>query len=200
MFAGEPIASGLQKSNITSAIQSAMISSTSAAPGAKAGTSKEVHGLQRKVLEKNSAPIPTMTSSRVFKDLSALTSRDMNGRLKRKGTPIEEAAEEPVKNVERQERQMKALKKSSVATVQKVRRRDPKPGYCENCMDKFDDFDEVCFIVFAANSRFLLTVTQHILSRKHRRFAEKHENWRDLDALIRQLNRPLREELKTWPH
>lgn len=182
MFAGEPVASGLQKSNITSAIQSAMISSTSAAPGAKAGTSKEVHGLQRKVLEKNSAPIPTMTSSRVFKDLSALTSRDMNGRLKRKGTPIEEASEEPVKNVERQERQMKALKKSSVATVQKVRRRDPKPGYCENCMDKFDDFDE------------------HILSRKHRRFAEKHENWRDLDALIRQLNRPLREELKTWPH
>ena len=23
------------------------------------------------------------------------------------------------------------------------RRRDPKPGYCENCRDKFDDFEEV---------------------------------------------------------
>lgn len=33
-----------------------MISSTAAQPGAKAGTSKEIHGLKRKVLEKNSGP------------------------------------------------------------------------------------------------------------------------------------------------
>ena len=25
----------------------------------------------------------------------------------------------------------------------KQKKRDMKPGYCENCMDKFDDFDEV---------------------------------------------------------
>ncbi|KAL8651802.1 MAG: hypothetical protein Q9226_004542, partial [Calogaya cf. arnoldii] len=55
-FNGEPAASGMQASNITSAIRSQMISSTAAQPGAKAGTSREIHGLQRKVLEKNSGP------------------------------------------------------------------------------------------------------------------------------------------------
>ncbi|KAI4179651.1 MAG: hypothetical protein LQ346_007151, partial [Caloplaca aetnensis] len=54
-FNGEPAASGMQPSNITSAIRSQMISSTAAQPGAKAGTSKEVHGLKRKVLEKNTS-------------------------------------------------------------------------------------------------------------------------------------------------
>jgi len=36
-------------------------------------------------------------------------------------------------------------------------------------------------------------VLQHVLSRKHRKFAEKVENWKDLDALLNQLARPLRE-------
>jgi regulatory subunit for Cdc7p protein kinase len=36
-------------------------------------------------------------------------------------------------------------------------------------------------------------ISQHVLSRKHRRFAEKVENWKELDALLSQLSRPLRE-------
>jgi regulatory subunit for Cdc7p protein kinase len=38
-----------------------------------------------------------------------------------------------------------------------------------------------------------LTHLQHVLSRKHRKFAEKVENWKELDALLNQLARPLRE-------
>jgi regulatory subunit for Cdc7p protein kinase len=34
------------------------------------------------------------------------------------------------------------------------------------------------------------------LSRKHRKFAEKVENWKDLDALLNQLARPLREAVE----
>ncbi|KAI7326278.1 hypothetical protein KC315_g7604 [Hortaea werneckii] len=50
--------------------------------------------------------------------------------------------------------------------------RDPKPGYCENCRDKFDDFDE------------------HIQSRKHRKFAMTQDNWKELDELLGKLKRP----------
>jgi regulatory subunit for Cdc7p protein kinase len=38
-----------------------------------------------------------------------------------------------------------------------------------------------------------LTILQHIQSRKHRKFAEKLDNWQELDALLNQLARPLRE-------
>jgi regulatory subunit for Cdc7p protein kinase len=58
----------------------------------------------------------------------------------------------------------------------KERRRDPKPGYCENCRDKFDDFEE------------------HIMTRKHRKFATNKANWADLDALLEELQRPLNDE------
>ncbi|KAI5297550.1 hypothetical protein KEM56_004738, partial [Ascosphaera pollenicola] len=61
--AREPAASGVQPSNITSAIRSQMISSTAAGTGAKAATSKEVHELKRKVLENNiSKPLAIATN------------------------------------------------------------------------------------------------------------------------------------------
>ncbi|PWZ02630.1 hypothetical protein BCV70DRAFT_3501 [Testicularia cyperi] len=49
-----------------------------------------------------------------------------------------------------------------------------KPGYCENCRVKYDDFNG------------------HILSRKHRKFATDDANFVDIDALIlRVARRPL---------
>ena len=36
----------------------------------------------------------------------------------------------------------------------------------------------------------MLIVLQHILSRKHRKFAENDENWLELDSLLSQLKRP----------
>lgn len=49
---------------------------------------------------------------------------------------------------------------------------NPKPGYCENCRIKYDDF------------------TEHISSRKHRKFATDQGNFVDIDALILRVARP----------
>lgn len=179
LFGGEPVASGLQPSNITSAIRSQMISSTAAQPGAKVGTSKEVHGLQRKVLEKNSGGPGShgLASSHRMTDISVATREDSapprvvmrQGRLGLIEEDVDPSeAEESARKVENA-RKVQAVKQ------RKLEKRDPKPGYCENCQDKFEDFEE------------------HVLSRKHRKFAEKVENWKELDALLNQLARPLRD-------
>lgn len=83
LFGGEPVASGLQPSNLTSAIRSQMISSTAAQPGAKAGTSKELHGLQRKVLEKNSGGPGSygLASSHRMTDISVAARDDAATRV-----------------------------------------------------------------------------------------------------------------------
>ncbi|KAL2069706.1 hypothetical protein VTL71DRAFT_14385 [Oculimacula yallundae] len=178
---GEPVASGLQQSNVTSAIRSTMISSTAAQPGAKAGTSKEVHGLQRKVLEKNSGGPGShgLTSSHRMTDIVSAAREEMTARPSRlrtqdKLTLIEEDVDPS--EAEDNARKVEATRKAKAVQQRKLEKRDPKPGYCENCQDKFEDFDE------------------HILSRKHRKFAEKLENWHDLDRLLGKLVRPLRED------
>lgn len=148
LFGGEPVASGLQPSNITSAIRSTMISSTAAQPGAKAGTSKEVHGLQRKVLEKNSGGPGSygLASSHRMIDLSAAARDDNASRpIKRKGGDKLALIEEDANPSEAEEgsRKVETARKSKAVQQRKHEKRDPKPGYCENCQDKFEDFDEV---------------------------------------------------------
>ncbi len=49
-----------------------------------------------------------------------------------------------------------------------------KPGYCENCRVKYDDFMD------------------HIYDRKHRKFATNEANFVDIDALIMRVQRPVR--------
>ncbi|PNP47272.1 hypothetical protein TGAMA5MH_01087 [Trichoderma gamsii] len=157
MFAGEPVASGIQNT-ITSAIRSQMISSTSGINGSKAGTSKEVHGLQRKVLQMAN-PTSYDASSRRPAEVAAdvASSRSTLTRTTSKTIP---AQDDDGQKVEKK------------APAQRLKsKKDLKPGYCENCQDKFNDFDE------------------HILSRKHRKFAENEDNWVELDALLTQLKR-----------
>lgn len=168
-FAGEPVASGVQPSNITSAIRSQMISSTTGALGAKAGTSKEIHGLQRKVLQKSAPTSQDLSSRRLAEmsiDNSTYTRSTSLGRaVSRKLDTVEE---DEARKAEKHKRTMSV---PVSAPVVKQKKRDPKPGYCENCQDKFDDFDD------------------HILSRKHRRFADNDVNWTQLDSLLSQLKR-----------
>ncbi|KAF4808510.1 Hsk1-interacting molecule 1 [Colletotrichum siamense] len=165
-FAGEPVASGLQPSNVTSAIRSQMISSTSGVNGAKAGTSKEVHGLQRKVLQRG-APVPHDPSSRRLTEMSldatSTRSTSVSRTTSRRMELIEEDAEKQTAKLVRTSSKTQAPPAKS--------KRDLKPGYCENCQDKFKDFDE------------------HILTRKHRKFAENTDNWLELDELLGQLGR-----------
>jgi regulatory subunit for Cdc7p protein kinase len=148
LFGGEPAASGMQPSNITSAIQSQMISSTAAQPGAKAGTSKEVHGLKRKVLEKNSAPGLNQIQTRQ-------KSQDPagNGRAERTIPPYRwtrKQTQQPMIHIDEESTQSEedediwlAEQKQERKGLKKVVEKDPEPGYCENCWEKYEDFDDV---------------------------------------------------------
>ena len=154
-FGGEPIASGLQQSNVTSAIRSQMISSTAAAPGAKAGTSKEVYELKRKVLEKNSAPILSGMSAS-YKAGNSAAAAAKNDRIGANFRAAKRKAQEKLGFIdedftpseeEENARQVGAIEKARASRYRMLQKRDPKPGYCENCRDKCDDFDEVCCLL-----------------------------------------------------
>lgn len=138
---GEPIASGLQQSNITSAIRSQAISSTAAGPGARAGNSKEVNQLKRKVLEKNSVP-STNTNS-------GLSSTMNDAQLR---AALQQDSAQPIRAAKRKAQEslgyIREDGEEDPRRVSVVRRKKPvekelKPGYCENCREKFNDFDEV---------------------------------------------------------
>lgn len=139
MVRGEPVASGVQPSNITSAIRSQAISSaaiSSTAPGLsrRAGDSKEVSLLKRRVLASghpssyvndmrgaindDQGP-PPRAAKRKAQETLGVVQEDME-----QGTHRSRAAANPAKR-------------------NKTEQKEPKPGYCENCRDKFDDFDEV---------------------------------------------------------
>lgn len=198
-FNGEPAASGMQASNITSAIRSQMISSTAAQPGAKAGTSREIHGLQRKVLEKNSGPalqatrapqrgVDPLGAARAERHipLARQTRRQAQERLihiDEESTQSEED-EDVWRTEEVQRRQAVKIEAS---------KKELKPGYCENCRDKYDDFEAVSGRLTESPMSKILTLFQHILDRKHRKFALTQENWKDLDKLLAQLGRPIKE-------
>ncbi|SLM34057.1 Zinc finger, DBF-type [Lasallia pustulata] len=183
LHGGEPAASGMQPSNITSAIRSQMVSSTASAPGARAGTSREVQELKRKVLEKNTGPTFTgIPTSRRMTDLAGAARAESNvpaaRQAKRKAQEKLGFIHEDFTPSEEEENARKAtlVKKANASQKKRVGEKDPKPGYCENCRDKFGDFDD------------------HILSRKHRSFALAQDNWKELDALLSHLGRPDRDD------
>nr|POE49137.1 hsk1-interacting molecule 1 [Quercus suber] len=189
---GEPVASGIQKSNITSAIRSQAISSaaiSSTAPGAaRRIDSKEVTALKRKVLERgasitsnHSMPSSYMNDMRV-----ALNNDEPPPRAaKRKAQEtlgVLHEDDESTRDIRGPKHRRPAPKSRKPAS------KDPKPGYCENCHDKFEDFDEVC-----EQNNIVITYTdtlQHCQSRKHRKFALTQDNWKELDDLLSQLKRP----------
>jgi regulatory subunit for Cdc7p protein kinase len=132
---GEPIASGVQPSNVTSAIRSQMISSTAAAPGGKAGANKELNRLQRQVLERNNLTNPYLNN-----DLRTAINTGARGQ-KRK-------AQDALANIKEEESTSEAPRPerappAAPARKKKVVEKEMKPGYCENCRAKFQDFDEV---------------------------------------------------------
>ncbi|KAK3679593.1 Cdc7p-Dbf4p kinase complex regulatory subunit [Vermiconidia calcicola] len=179
MIGGEPVASGLQQSNITSAIRSqvissAAISSTAVGVNNRVCDSKEVSALKRKVLERGASVNSNYSMpSSYMNDVRAALNDDNNPpprAAKRKAQEtlgvLHEGDEDSQDGPRPTHRRPPAPKKRK--SVQK----EPKPGYCENCRDKFDDFDD------------------HCNSRKHRKFALTQENWSELDALLVQLKRP----------
>ncbi|KAI0319190.1 Dfp1/Him1, central region-domain-containing protein [Amylostereum chailletii] len=73
----------------------------------------------------------------------------------------------------------KLLRKSKSTNTMRLPKRDEgaKPGYCENCRQRYDDFDD------------------HIGTRKHRRFAENEANFLYLDDCLARIRRPTVEEV-----
>ncbi|KAI1387645.1 Dfp1/Him1, central region-domain-containing protein [Hypoxylon trugodes] len=177
LFGGEPVASGVQPSNVTSAIRSQMVSSTATTPGLITGLSKEVHGLQRQVLKRNSTATSQDMSSRrnaeigARDEMPAKSSFAMLRTSSRKLNFGDESTAEKAKLAPRAEKREAAPPKKT----------ELKPGYCENCAEKYADFDE------------------HIVSKKHRKFADDDENWVDLDDLLSQLERKVKHKYAAWP-
>ena len=150
LLAGEPAASGLQPSNITSAIRSQMISSTAACPGVKAGTSKEIHGLKRKVLERNAGPaLNTAQARQQYVDPIANARAENSITLARQGRrPLRETLllidEESTRSDEDEDALVaEDVRQATKASKRVQNEKVSKPGYCENCRDKYQDFDEV---------------------------------------------------------
>jgi regulatory subunit for Cdc7p protein kinase len=137
----EPAASGIQRSNLTSAIQSNMISST-AATGVKTNTSKEVNELKRKVLERSntgSASVGSIPSSHRMQDLAGVLK---NARAPAPARAAKSKAQEKLGGIQEDEEE-EYLRQRATKASRKRSQREPKPGYCENCRDKYEDFDEV---------------------------------------------------------
>ena len=154
---GEPMASGMQASSITSAIRSQMVSSTAAAPGAKAGTSKEVHGLQRKVLERNAGPSLNATgTAQQLRDIASNTrslrtivpprAAKQKAQEKLGQNRLVHINEELTLSEQEEVDGKAALRRSNAMKALRGEKREPKPGYCENCREKFDDFEEVSLV------------------------------------------------------
>lgn len=168
----EPLASGLQKSNVTSAIRSQMVSSTAANPVARiGGKSKEMHELQRRAVEQrrnglstNSVPSSYMNDVRAAingdptsmanhgsrrhagNTLTKIYEDDTQSGEEEESSSQEQQQQQQQQQQERKQRQMRGLQITTSMRKQKKKKevqREPKPGYCENCRDKYDDFYEV---------------------------------------------------------
>lgn len=146
-YAYEPAASGVQPSNITSAIRSQMVSSHVDIPGVKTAMSRDMLELKRKAAggvvaaggkaTLGSGVIPLAAGVRNLTELAASKPHPKNvshkGSYHHKGVKIVEIFEEEPRT------QTKGLKQEIGG-----RKAEPKAGYCENCGDRFGDFDEVC--------------------------------------------------------
>src|SRR5690606_18105008 len=112
-------------------------SSNANAPGAKAGTSKEVHNLQKTVLQKAVPSVPGGLAP--SKPVSSVQAINADGQLTR-STSASKATGRAMERIDEGEDKAR----NHARRTQKSKK-DMKPGYCENCQDKFDDFDDVSF-------------------------------------------------------
>lgn len=150
LIGGEPIASGMQQSNITSAIRSQIVSSniSSTAPGfnRRVNDTKEVSALKRKVLERgasiNSAQsVPSSYLNDMRAAINTESQPDPPPRAaKRRAQETLEAIYEH--NGGHAQGGAGSKQRKPVARKRSAEK-EPKPGHCENCRDKFDDFDTV---------------------------------------------------------
>ena len=94
----------------------------------------------------------------------------------------------------------KILRKSKSTNTMKLPKREEttKPGYCECCRMKFDDFQKVRSDEHAgeaATTALLTRIIQHIVHRKHQKYATNPDNFIQLDFLLNRVRRQTRVEV-----
>ena len=92
------------------------------------------------------------------------------------------------------------LRKSRSTNTLRLPRRDEgsKPGYCESCRVKFDDFEYVSLLF--AELLSMLNFWQHIQDRKHRKFAKDDSNFLQLDFVLNRVQRRTRQQYEEQEH
>lgn len=166
MIGGEPVASGLQHSNVTSAIRSqvissAAISSTAIGVNNRVGDSKEISTLKRKVLERGaSQPSNHSMPSSYMNDVRAAINDDSNPpprAAKRKAQETLGVVHEG--DEDNQDHPRPTHRRPPAPRKRKPVQKELKPGYCENCRDKYDDFDDVSSVL--SSLHLLIEANEH---------------------------------------
>src|SRR5690606_27534750 len=122
----------------------------------------EIHGLQRKVvLQKASMPALSQEAS----SRRAAADATYDGQAPVRSTSFNQPAQRLDKvDEEPTARQREKLRRTVSVPAPQPRKRDPKPGYCENCQDKFADFDEVSSSSILPYSALLFTLADRVPS------------------------------------
>jgi regulatory subunit for Cdc7p protein kinase len=83
------------------------------------------------------------------------------------------------------------LRKSRSTNTLRLPKREEgkKPGYCESCRIRFDDFKLVRIRFPRLSQTQLQLFLQHVTSRKHRKFAVDDGNFLQLDFLLERVRR-----------
>ncbi|KAF7315302.1 DBF4-type domain-containing protein [Mycena indigotica] len=111
----------------------------------------------------NSLPLALRSRPQVLTSRKSAVARPTGGDM---GPPTAFPSRQPM------------LKKSRSTNTMRLPKREEgsKPGYCESCRTKFDDFNK------------------HITGRKHRKFAADDNNFLELDMVLARVKRRTREE------
>ena len=121
---------------------SARMRDSSTAPGARnIGASKEVTALKRRALERGASVNSNETvQSSYLNDMRAA----LNGDRQPAPRAAKRKAQETLGHIrEENEEEPNRSRRAQQARKKVVVEREMKAGYCENCRDKFDDFDVV---------------------------------------------------------
>lgn len=123
-----------------------------------------------------------------------LTSLKAPGREKEKAEP--EATTSQMGPPSKLPDRAPMLRKSKSTNTLKLPKREEgaKPGYCESCRIKFEDFS-IVRLVFIPFLLYLHYLSQHIISSRHRKFAANPSNFTALDKVLNRLQRKNRAEI-----
>lgn len=90
------------------------------------------------------------------------------------------------------------LKKSRSTNTMRLPKREEgsKPGYCESCRVKFEDFGKVLWTFLPSKCIHLPSLFfQHVIGRKHRKFAIDDANFFQLDFVLARVERRTKEDV-----